>query len=181
MACPDCSAIGPRFDVVRPAFLYAGAITDLILALKYRKAFELAVPFGKALAAEGWMAGFGAADLVVPVPLTPKRHIERGYNQAALIGKEVASLLGLPFSARVLKRVRWSEPMGHKSRRARVKEVEGAFEVARPDLVLGRRVILVDDVVTTGATASECARVLKACGATWVGVLSVARAVPGLT
>lgn len=120
------------------------------------------------------------ADLVVPVPTTVFRFLRRGYNQAALLARVVASTLGRPLEGRALRRVRDRGSQGRRSHAERAERVRGCFAVARPLAVVGRRVLLVDDVVTTGATASECAGALKDAGATWVGVLAFARAVPGL-
>jgi ComF family protein len=123
-------------------------------------------------------APLDAATLVVPVPLHPARERERGFNQATLLASAVAEGAGLPLDTRSLTRPSHSER--HRAgldARARRESVEGAFAAARPRLVRGARVLLVDDVFTTGATASACAAALKAAGAPEVYVLTAARAV----
>ncbi len=150
------------------------------MALKHARGFELAVPMGRAMAAMAVMAGMAEADFVVPVPTTRGRFLRRGYNPAALLACAAASALGLPLRARLLERVRDRGSQGRRSRAERAESVSGCFAVPRPEAVAGRRVLLVDDVVTTGATASECAGLLREAGATWVGVLAFARAIPGL-
>lgn len=180
VACPDCSRSRPRFDACRAVFAYAGEARSLLLAFKHGRAFELAVPLGRAMSAAAVLGGVVDADLVVPVPTTVLRFLRRGYNQAALLARVVASTLGTPLEGRALRRVRDRGSQGGGSRAERARRARGCFAVVRPAAVAGRRVLLVDDVVTTGATASECAGALKDAGAAWVGVLAFARAVPGL-
>ncbi len=180
VTCPDCARSRPRFDACRAVFAYAGEARSLLLAFKHGRAFELAVPLGRAMSAAAVWGGVADADVVVPVPTTVFRFLRRGYNQAALLARVVASTLNRPLEGRALRRVRDRGSQGRRSRAERAERVMGCFAVARPVAVAGRRVLLVDDVVTTGATASECAGALKEVGATWVGVLAFARAVPGL-
>jgi ComF family protein len=122
-------------------------------------------------------APLDAATLVAPVPLHPARERERGFNQASLLARAVAKGAGLRPDEWSLARVLHSER--HRAgmdARARRESVADSFAVARPRLVEGHRVLLVDDVFTTGATASACARVLLAAGASEVYVLTAARA-----
>jgi competence protein ComFC len=122
-------------------------------------------------------APLDAAALAVPVPLHPRRERERGFNQAALLARALCARTGLPCDEWSLARTAHTEQ--HRAgmdRQARRETVRGAFRVARPRLVEGQRVLLVDDVFTTGATASACASALLASGAREVFVLTVARA-----
>jgi ComF family protein len=114
-------------------------------------------------------------DLVIPVPLHQRRLRWRGFNQAALIGAAVARRLGRPLDARTLIRTRATPPQTAQDRRARLRNVHDAFAVKRPARIANRRVPLVDDVMTTGATVDECARTLLAAGARRVDVLALAR------
>lgn len=113
-------------------------------------------------------------DLLVPVPLHPRRERARGFNQAALLAREVGRGFGLRVDQRILCRVRATEAQSG-GRREREDNVKGAFAVMRPDRVKDRKLLLIDDVFTTGATASECARTLLAAGAAEVGVYTLAR------
>jgi predicted amidophosphoribosyltransferase len=115
--------------------------------------------------------------LVVPIPLHPLRRFERGYDQAAALAAVVARECALPL-ARPLRRVRWTEPQGSPACASRTANVSGVFAVKplRGRLLRGRFVWLIDDVLTSGATASECARILRRGGAAGVGVLVAARA-----
>jgi ComF family protein len=114
------------------------------------------------------------AQVVVPVPLHPLRLRKRTFNQSALIGAILARKLELPFS-QALKRTRLTPSQTELSHAARWRNVADAFEVGLPGEVRGRAVLLVDDVITTGATAAECARALLAAGAARVYAASVAR------
>lgn len=114
-------------------------------------------------------------DLVIPVPLHRSRLWWRGFNQAALLAAVVARRLGAPLEVSALTRIRATTPQTSQNHDARRRNVRGAFAVRRPARVKGRRVLLVDDVMTTGATADECARVLLRAGASRVDVLTLAR------
>jgi ComF family protein len=154
--------------------LFGGALAEAIRRLKYGDRPDLAGPLGH-LARQAARAGGVEADLVVPVPLHPARLAARGYNQAALLGGAVAAELSLPLAARALARTRATPPQARLARAARLGNVAGAFRVRRPGAVRGRRVLLVDDVSTTGATLAACAEALRAAGAAEVTALVLAR------
>ena len=111
--------------------------------------------------------------LVIPLPLAPKRLAERGFNQSALLGAQVSKILGLRFDARGMLRVRETPPQTGLNREARLKNVRGAFDCTQR---LDGHVAIVDDVMTTGATLSEAAKVLKKAGAIQVSAWVIARA-----
>ncbi|MBT0651600.1 ComF family protein [Geomobilimonas luticola] len=176
--CGACSLSPPRFDAARAATLFDGPVRDMIHRFKYDRRVQLARPLGL-LAAEtlaSWAAA-AAADLVVPVPLHVRRLRQRGFNQAILLGQVVAGQWHLPLDRTCLRRIRWTEPQVNLAAAERAANVRGAFAVTAPARVAGRRIILVDDVFTTGSTVAECARVLKGAGAGEVLVVTVARAV----
>lgn len=112
-------------------------------------------------------------DLIVPVPLHPRREKARGFNQSALLSQELSTLTGIS-CASALERVRFTRQQALLTRRQRRKNLHGSMCVCMD--VRGRRIVIIDDVYTTGSTAAEAARVLKASGAAWVGVLTFARA-----
>jgi ComF family protein len=112
-------------------------------------------------------------DALVPVPLAPARERERGFNQAALVADELARALGRPVRRRWLRRARPTRPQSDLSAAERWANVRNAFQAA--PAVAGHHVLVVDDVLTTGATAAECARALRAAGARAVSVVTVAR------
>ena len=116
-------------------------------------------------------------DVVIPVPLHRGRLRWRGFNQAAMLAVAVAGRLGRPLDLSTLTRVRPTPPQTMQNRAERSKNLRRAFAVRRPARVANRRILLIDDVMTTGATADECARTLIAAGARRVDVLTLARAV----
>ncbi|MCS7026669.1 MAG: ComF family protein [Bryobacteraceae bacterium] len=116
-----------------------------------------------------------AIDVIVPVPMHWWRAWRRGFNQAELLAKEVSRRAGVRM-CRAVRRKRWTPPQAGLSNRARRQNVSGLFEVTKPAEIRGLHVLLVDDVLTTGATASACASALKRAGARAVSVLTLARA-----
>jgi len=172
--CGACARERPAWDWARAAAEFEGATRDALHAFKCHGRRALARPLA-ALLLEQWGPALAAAalDALVPVPLGRARERERGFNQAALVAERLAAALGVPARPRWLVRTRATTSqtdLGAAERRANVR---GAF--AADTAVAGRHVALVDDVLTTGATAAECARMLKAAGAARVGVLTVAR------
>jgi ComF family protein len=115
---------------------------------------------------------------VSPVPLHFRRMKQRTFDQSFLLAREVARTLGLPLANGLLLRVKDTESQAKKTRAERAKNIKGAFQINRPDRVAGLDILLVDDVLTTGATASEAAKILKRSGARRVEVFTLARALP---
>ncbi|HEY3918333.1 MAG TPA: ComF family protein [Stellaceae bacterium] len=174
--CGACLAAAPRFDRARAALRYDDGSRPLILALKHGDRLHLVPPLGQ------WMHRAGVellseADLQLPVPLHWTRLFARRYNQAAALAHAIAKAGGPAVAADCLIRRRRTPSQGNKNASARRRNVAGAFAVKRPDKIHGKRVVLVDDVLTTGATVEECARVLKRAGAVRVDVLTLARVV----
>jgi ComF family protein len=172
--CGRCLGEAPAWDWARAAADYAGVAREAVHALKFRGKRALARPLA-ALLLEVWGPRLRseAIDALVPVPLGLARERERGFNQAALVAERLGAALGVPVRPRWLARTRATQPqtdLGAVDRRANVR---GAF--VADTAVAGRHVAVVDDVLTTGATAAECTRVLRAAGAARVGVLTVAR------
>jgi ComF family protein len=117
-------------------------------------------------------------DLLVPVPLHPRRLRERGFNQAILLGTFLSRAWRIPLARTALARIRWTVPQIELDHRERAANVRGAFAVSHPEMVAGRRILLLDDVLTTGSTVAECARMLRKAKAAEVFVVAVARALP---
>jgi ComF family protein len=174
--CPACLARRRTFDRARAAVAYDDASRDLILKLKRADRTDLAAMFALWLsrAARDLLED---ADAVVPVPLHPMRLIQRRFNQAAEIARPLARRAGLVFLPDALIRRRDTPSQGGRSASGRKRNMVAAFAVPRRHWpkVAGRRIVLVDDVLTTGATAEACARVLKAAGAASVCLAAVAR------
>jgi ComF family protein len=150
---------------------------ELIHRFKYGRNVRLRRPLALLMAAElAAYVGEVAPDLLVPVPLHRRRLRWRGFNQSVLLGEVATVRWGIPLCRDALRRVRQTGEQTALDARAREGNVRGAFEVARPELVQGRRILLLDDVYTTGSTVRECARVLKRSGSGEVFVATVARA-----
>jgi ComF family protein len=171
--CGRCDA--DSFTSARACGLYEGALRASILALKREPNVTLRLL--ETLRRTQQRAPLAEADLIVPVPLHASRERERGFNQAVVLARELARATSLPMDEySLVRRVHTERHRAGMDARARRDSVGGAFEVRRPELVAGRRILLVDDVFTTGATVSECAAVLKSAGGTAVYVLTIARA-----
>lgn len=179
--CAVCLRDAPPYARARSVLIYDDASKVLVLGFKHGDRTFAAVAYG------AWMARSGAelldgADLVVPVPLHPWRLFLRRYNQAALLAQAVGRAAGVPVATDLLARRRATPSQGRLSASDRVRNVRGAFGVRRRQAqrVPGGRVVLVDDVLTTGATVAECARTLLQAGAAQVDVLTLARVIkPG--
>lgn len=118
------------------------------------------------------------ADYVIAVPLHTRRLRQRGFNQAALLAKSLSRRVDLPVRFDVLVRSQWTDPQTRLTRKERLHNVKGAFEVVKPAEVKGRRILLLDDVYTTGSTLRECAKTLEKAGAAEVCGITVTRALP---
>ena len=176
--CGACLVTHPRFAAARAPVLFDGVARDLIHRFKYDKKVHLARPL--ALLTKEALTSFVAslsADLLIPVPLHRRRLRERGFNQAVLLCRPLAKAWNIPLVVDNLQRIRWTEPQVTLSASEREANVRGAFALADPAAVRGRKVILLDDVYTTGSTVAECSRVLRQAGAEVVYVITVARAV----
>jgi len=176
--CGACSRERPAYHRARAALIYDQASRGLILALKHGDRTDSAPSLAR------WIGGaarelLGAADMIAPVPLHRWRLLARRYNQSALLAHALARGTGLPCVADLLVRRRRTPSQGGLTARQRRDNVRGAFAVhpARADALAGKRVVLVDDVLTTGATAESCARALVRGGAAAVEVATLARVV----
>ncbi len=172
--CALCRRDLPGYDAAYSYGFYDGPLRRLIHLFKFERVDSLAGPLGKYLARA--LPLDRTFDVVVPMPLHWFRRWQRGFNQSELLAGQVARRFGLPVSGNVLGRSRHTAPQSGLSSAARRRNVAGLFEVADRRLIEGRRVLLVDDVLTTGATAQSAARVLKRAGAAQVTVLTLARA-----
>jgi ComF family protein len=174
--CHTCRQRRRSFRFCRSAGLYEGTLRKAILLFKYGGREEMAGPLSLCLA-ETFRSRpeLRSAECVVPVPLHFVKHHARGFNQSELLAKGLTALLGLPLELNSLKRRRWTRAQAGLGKETRKGNVAGAFEVKRPDSIRGRRVLLVDDVCTTGATLDACSRTLRDAGATRVDALTLAR------
>ena len=170
--CERCRQAPPPFISARSPLLYGGQLAVAIRLLKYSGRSYLARPLASLLGPALDLSG--PRPVVVPVPLHPRRLRRRGYNQAAVLALELARTTGLQVRHEGLVRRRDTHSQVRLSRQARLQNLRGAF-LARPAAVRGARVLLLDDVMTTGATATACAEALCDAGARQVRVLTLAR------
>ena len=171
--CRGCRRLSPALSGVRAAFAYDGAARAAVLTLKFKSGRYLAPLMGEFLRAELRRRPL-QADVVVPVPLATARLRQRGFNQAQLLAAEVAAVVRGTVVANALAR---EERQAQQTLRAadRLVNLEGAFSCAATNEVQGRRILLIDDVVTTGATFSACADALARAGAKRISAIAFAR------
>ena len=177
--CEDCRGRDrPAFDRAASALRYEGPVRTLVHLYKFRAHLELVPDLVDFLEAALITRLDGAAvDLVLPVPTTRWRRWDRGYNQTVYLARGLARRLDRRCDCRLLVRTASSRAQSRLREQSRRENVKGAFAVRRPELVCGRTALVVDDVLTTGSTLSECARVLKEAGASRVWCVTVARTI----
>ena len=170
----------PPFERARAAVAYSGVARQMVRGLKYQDRTDLAPWMAR------WMLRAGAelvaeAEVIVPVPLHWRRFFRRQFNQSAELGRALAHLTGLPFTPEAVRRIKLTRQQVGLERAQREENVRAAFRVpAEAEITIaGRRVLLVDDVYTTGATARAAAAALKKGGAGAVDVVTFARVLPG--
>ncbi len=176
-SCARCRRAPPAFASAHAAFVHTGPLARAIHRFKYEGHSALGLPLGRALAdaSAGWLGRLGPDATLVPIPLHRGRLLRRGYDQAALLTQALARATSLPLRATLLRRVRATRRQVGLSEAERTENVHGAFAVS--GLVPRGPVVLVDDVLTTGATARAASAALRASGAGGVYVLTLARAV----
>lgn len=175
--CQECLTSDPPFDRAGSVWCYEEPVQSAILNFKFHGRTYLRSFFSKAMTRrlrERWEGG--RWDLIIPVPLHGSKLRKRGYNQALLIALDVARASRVPVSRSVLRKIRRTSAQSVLSRDERRTNVVSAFEVAEARAIHGKRVLLIDDVMTTGSTLRECAKTLKESGAERVDCLTLARA-----
>jgi ComF family protein len=174
--CYSCSAEKPSFDGARSAARYDGVVGEALRMLKYEQALwvapDIAALLETCLNAEYPGQTF---DFVVPVPLHHVRRRERGYNQSALLARELGNRIRCKVAPGLLRRIRPTATQTNLTAPQRLSNVKNAFQCRRRKWLAGRRVLLVDDVMTTGATVNACSKALKKGGAVSVHVITAAR------
>jgi ComF family protein len=175
--CSLCRRRPPAFTMARSAFRYRGKLKHAMHGFKYSARLDLADNLAQMLESCVRAHGFDRnIDVILPVPLHATRFRERGYNQSSLLAKHLARRLGLYYRpAGILSRVRDTATQTGLNARQRAVNVQGAFKVTDSARVRGQSVLLVDDVMTTGATVSAAAKALHSAGAAGVYVVTVAR------
>jgi len=173
--CQPCLERPPAYDRAWTLFPYMPPLQDAICALKYRNIYGLAAPLAASMI-RALPKGLDA-DVLAPVPLHPSRLRTREFNQSLLIADRLGRYMTRPVSSTDLVRVTATEPQTALTRSKRLLNLRRAFVVRNPEAFAGRRVLLIDDVYTTGTTLNECAKALKAAGAASVSALTLARTI----
>jgi ComF family protein len=171
--CGPCRVKPPAFDRALSPYRYEGVLEKALHLFKYRRRDALASRLADLMLV--WADRLPSVSLVMPVPLHPSRLRTREFNQALLLADRLADWLGLPLSFEQLVRVRATRPQTELDRKERVRNVRRAFAVRHPAGLASQHILLVDDVLTTGATVNECAKALRRAGAKSVTVLTLAR------
>lgn len=178
LVCGDCMRKHHSpFRFNRSAVKYNEHSKNLILAFKFMDKTDNAPLLAKWLKQAGKDIFDTGVDVIVPIPLHYMRLLKRRYNQSSLLAKELGRLSGIAVDYSSVVRHRHTRPQVEFSGSARVKNIKGAFTVKHPENIKGKRIVLVDDVMTTGSTLKECALALKKAGAKSVDTLTVARVV----
>jgi competence protein ComFC len=179
--CEACLRRPPSYDCIRALYWYEGAVSAAVHAYKFGRTSRLGETLGQAMAlyAAGWL-GDGSQYVTVPVPLHPRRLRQRGFNQSGLLARHVARAASMKLDLHAFRRVKDTPAQSRLGKRARRRNVRGAFSIADSSRFEGKTVVLVDDVATTGSTLNECATVFKRAGADAVLCLVFARTGAGL-
>jgi ComF family protein len=174
--CEDCLRKRPWYDFLRSPYLYSGPLIEAIQRFKYNIETHLKSSLGHLLSsfAKEWIPERKDC-VIIPVPLHSRRLRERGFNQSLLLARILASDLGNQLDYLSLIRNRYTRAQTGLKKKERRKNVKDAFSVIQPNAIKDKKILLVDDVFTTGYTLNECARTLKKSGATTVICLTVAR------
>lgn len=176
--CRECHKKRPAFDKARAWGVHRGAGRHAVIALKFGRKTKLAAHLAK-LMTSTLLEEFDTTeiDTIIPVPLHKKRLRWRGFNQSLLLAKGISAATGIDVDFLSLKRIRQTKPQTRLPLKQRSENVKGAFQVVRPNFVRDKTILLVDDVFTSGATITECARALKSQGARSVYALCAVRAI----
>lgn len=173
--CQHCQEQPPDFQRAWTLFPYLPPLREAICSFKYRGKHTLAQPLARLMISA--MPQGVDADVIIPVPLHPARLRAREFNQSLLLADHLGRYLALPVSATNLVRTAATDPQTTLSRQERLRNLRNAFEIRRPQDLSGKRILLVDDVFTTGTTLNECAKCLRNAGAGPVFALTLARTV----
>ena len=169
VVCGECLADRPAFAKVYAYGLFDGALKEAIHSYKFSAARRLARPLADLILS----MDVPLADAVTAVPLTKRRLLKRGFNQSMLIGREIAGMTGARLLPHALEKIKDTPAQAGLNRKERIRNLKGAFICGQP--LSGETVLLVDDVITTGATVRECSRALMKAGAGKVCVAALAR------
>jgi len=171
--CLGCLKAKPHYDSARSLFKFNAISKKVIHAFKYYDKTILATNFAEMLCLR-YMDEISDANLIIPVPMHKLKRLMRMYNQAALLASAIGAYLQKPVSFNILKKTKWTKPQTLLPRKSRLTNIAGSIAIENSDNVIGKNIILIDDVMTTGTTISLCAKLLKKAGAKKIVVLCIA-------
>ena len=178
MLCAGCLKNKRSFyRLSRSAVIYDNSSKNIILSFKFFDQTENANLLSAMIKIAGKDIFAEGVDLIIPVPLHYTRLIKRKYNQSALLAQKLSKMTAVPYNNLVLIRSRKTKPQVEVSGKERITNVKNAFGVKNPQFIKGKRIVLIDDIMTTGSTVKECALVLKKAGAKSIDILTIARTV----
>ncbi len=174
--CRECIKRNPQFDFAWAACLYHPPLRDLICTFKYNQKTLLRKPLSQLMASfiNTYHLDIRQFEIITPIPLFSSRLRERGYNQSHLLSQEIALKYHIDLSTKNLIRIRNTEHQTLLCEKERWTNIDGAFRIRNPAEFQGKNILIIDDLLTTGATASEAAHTLKSAGAETVGILTLA-------
>ncbi|MCL6589539.1 MAG: ComF family protein [Firmicutes bacterium] len=176
--CGQCAVTTYYFSSARAVALYEGLLREILAELKYRFRPELGAVLGSLLVE--WVKlhrDYQKCDIIIPIPINHQKLVERGYNQAELLAKPLQRYLGIQLKTNIIVRDKITRSQNELNKEERFINIKGAFRVVNTEGLARAKVLLIDDILTTGATASEAARVLLRAGAEEVRVLTLAAGV----
>ena len=169
----DCQKL---FDEHLYIFTYSGVIRDIMLNYKFNDDSYLYKTFTNFLLKnKNFVENINSYDIIVPVPLSKKRKMERGYNQSLLIAKEISKSTKIKINNDCLKKVKNIVAQSTLNKEDRQKNIEGAFILKNNKNIQNKKVLIIDDIFTTGSTVNECSKIIKQAGATNIGILTIAK------
>ncbi len=178
--CKTCLKEKIYFNIARAMGLYEGSLREAILRFKYNHKTMLLKPLGDLMAKYHYDSiNLSSYDLLIPIPLHKKRLKERGFNQSLILSRQIQKRYQIPIDYLSIVKIRPTPPQVNLKFKERRANVKGSFQIKDPERIKQKRILLIDDVFTSGATANECARVLIKGGAERVDVLTLARAKEG--
>jgi ComF family protein len=177
--CHSCAKRPPSYTKAWTLYPYLPPLQDAICLYKYRGKIALALPLARLMIDR--LPPLDHVDLVIPVPLHAQRLREREFNQSLLLADPISHHLNAPLSYTDLVRVAPSPAQTTLTRKERLRNLRGAFSLRRPELIAGKRILLVDDVFTTGTTVNECAKILRKSGSGHVFVVTLGRTMDATT
>ena len=175
LICPNCARQKRNTRFNRSAILYDDFSKKAILAFKFQNKCYHAKVFAKWLKLAGNDIFDAGVDLIIPVPLSYRRLFKRGYNQSVLLARELSKLTGIEVDVTSLVKIKNTKAQSSLLGKNRLKNIKNAFAIKNTNKIKNKRIVLIDDVMTTGATLSECAKILIRAGAKSVDTLTVAR------